>query len=112
MTERFVSPAAPASPSPIACHTAVRRLWDFLDGELDAASAAEVEAHLATCVLCAPHFAFARAFLDAVAASTPAEEVPAPLRRRVLAALRAEGFDADTGGAGPPPGLAGTPSGR
>ena len=82
----------PAAPSPIDCETAVRRLWDFLDGELAPARAVEVEAHLATCRRCAPHFTFARRMTAEIEA---AERVPTPpdaLRARVLAALRAEGY--------------------
>lgn len=92
MTEHPTDQVAPPAPSPIDCETAVRRLWDFLDGELDAPRAEEVEAHLAVCRRCPPHFAFARAFLGALAATRPAADVPAALRSRVLAALHAEGY--------------------
>ena len=56
-------------PSPIDCETAVRRLWDFLDGRLPAMTHGEVEAHLASCELCPPHFAFASEMRKALAAS-------------------------------------------
>ena len=79
-------------PAPIDCETAVRRRWDYLDGTLDAPRAEEVAAHLAVCQRCPPHFAFARTFLDALAAARPSDELPAALRGRVLAALRAEGY--------------------
>ena len=36
----------------IDCTEAARRLWAYLDGELDAPSAAEIEAHLAWCAKC------------------------------------------------------------
>jgi anti-sigma factor RsiW len=81
--------APPAAPAPIRCETAVRRLWDYLDGGLTAPAHGEVEAHLATCAECPPHFAFAARTLDALAAARPA--VPAPdedaaLRARVQTA--------------------------
>jgi anti-sigma factor RsiW len=72
----------------IDCQTAVRRLWDFLDGRLPAQSRDEVEAHLATCVLCPPHFVFARSMQRALAESEPALAEEQPLTERVRAALR------------------------
>ena len=87
---------APA-PSPIDCETAVRRLWDYLDGELDAARTAEVETHLAVCRLCQPHFAFARSLVAAIEAAERAGGPPDALRARVLAALRAEGYEGGPG---------------
>ena len=85
-------PAPPASdrPGPIDCTTAVRRLWDYLDGRLATIAHDEVEAHLATCAGCPPHFAFARAMQSALAASASARVVAdeeARLRERVRAAL-------------------------
>lgn len=58
-------------PSPIDCETAVRRLWDYLDGRLSAIAKHEVEAHLETCERCPPHFDFARSIRSALAASAP-----------------------------------------
>lgn len=84
------APAGAAHPGPIDCETAVRRLWDFLDGRLSAVAHDEVEAHLAACALCPPHFAFARAIRASLATLAPhvddAEE--AGLRRRIRGALR------------------------
>ena len=84
-----------AAPGGIDCEAAVRRLWDYLDGQLDAARMAEVDAHLDACRRCPPHFAFARTFLDALAAGRREHAPPVALRDRVVAALVAEGF---TGG--------------
>jgi len=83
-----------ATPAAIDCETAVRRLWDFLDGELGAMSAAEVEAHLATCELCVPHFTFATGMLDAVAESRRLPGDLERLRDRVVASLQTHGFRA------------------
>jgi len=47
-------------PAPIQCETAVRRLWDHIDGRLPEVARDEVEVHVETCILCAPRFAFAR----------------------------------------------------
>jgi anti-sigma factor RsiW len=42
----------------------VRRLWDYVDGRLPVLAYGEVQAHIATCILCAPRFAFARAMKE------------------------------------------------
>ena len=78
-------------PTPIDCETAVRRLWDFLDGRLPMVEYAEVEAHLATCELCPPHFAFARHMRDALASARAPDFVDADgaqLAERVRRAVR------------------------
>ena len=77
-------------PSSIDCVTAVRRLWDYLDGRLSAVAHDEVEAHLATCALCPPHFAFAERIKRSLAGrSMPAisDDDEARLRERVRLAL-------------------------
>lgn len=76
----------------IDCTTAIRRLWDYLDAELDASHMAEVEAHLRGCSECGPHFAFARTLAEQIAASRVAVEPCEALHERVVAALAAEGF--------------------
>jgi len=88
-----------ARPAPIDCETAVRRLWDFLDGRLPDIPRAEVETHLATCERCPPHFDFARTMRGALATSSPppvAEDDEARLAERVRSALRALRTDEDT----------------
>jgi anti-sigma factor RsiW len=88
-TSTASEPGATAA-APIGCETAVRRLWDYLDGGLAAPTHREVEAHLATCAACPPHFAFAARTLDALAAARPDAPSPdedAALRVRVQAAL-------------------------
>lgn len=91
-------PNAVRPAAPIDCETAVRRLWDYLDGRLPAAAHDEVEAHLAGCLVCPPHFAFARAIQQALAAFgapvVDAEE--ARLRERVRGALRRHAAAAGT----------------
>jgi anti-sigma factor RsiW len=76
-------------PRPIDCETAVRRLWDYLDGRLPAMTHGEVEAHLKSCELCPPHFVFAAEMRKALAASaqslSSSEETR--LRLRVRGAL-------------------------
>jgi anti-sigma factor (TIGR02949 family) len=90
-------------PGPIDCDTAVRRLWDYLDGRLPEMARDEVEAHLATCAVCPPHFTFARTVQHALAASAPARILPEEevrLRERVRGALgRLGGHDGHATGA-------------
>lgn len=90
--------ATPGStgPAPIDCKTAVLRLWDYLDGRLPDMAREEVEAHLATCAVCPPHFTFARDMQRALASSAP-RRIPADeearLRERVRGALARLGRD-------------------
>jgi anti-sigma factor RsiW len=90
MTPSDLVTATGAHIDPIDCETAVMRLWDFLDGRLPSIARAEVEAHLATCALCPPHFAFARSMQRALANSTlvPGDDEDARLVERVRNALR------------------------
>lgn len=85
-------PISLAGVAPIDCRTAVARLWDFLDDELDAIRLAEVEAHVALCARCGEHYRFARAFLDAIADSWQAIPDTTQLRERVLDTLTRQGF--------------------
>ena len=90
--------ARSASPSPSDCEHAIRRLWDYLDGRLPELAHDEVNAHLATCELCAARFAFARTMLHALKQSAdrdrlfgPGTETATGLRARVREALRRQG---------------------
>jgi len=80
------------TPATIDCMTTVRRLWDYLDAELDEQQVAEVQAHLETCLECPAHFTFARQMLDALEASRRDPDGLSSLRARVIAALRTTGF--------------------
>jgi anti-sigma factor RsiW len=74
----------------IDCETTVRRLWDYLDARVSSMAREDVEAHLASCELCAPHFVFAREMRSALAASLPviSSGEESELRYRVRSALR------------------------
>jgi len=77
----------------IDCELVMRQLWDYLDGELTCERSLELASHITACQRCYPQVAFERAFLDLLAS---ARRGPAPsrgLRRRVLAALQAEGLE-------------------
>lgn len=79
------------SPAPAECEAIVRRLWDYLDGRLTLDSRDQVEAHLAVCAACPPHFAFAGRLRDALAARRTAQPEGGEerLRSRVRQALEA-----------------------
>jgi anti-sigma factor RsiW len=86
------------SPAAIDCATAVRRLWDYLDGRLTPIAHDEVEAHLATCQKCPPHFVFAERMKRSLAgATTPAmsSDDEARLRARIRGALAGMASDDD-----------------
>ncbi len=94
----------------IDCATAFRMLWDYLDGHLGPREEVAVRQHVTRCAHCFPHADFARLVLDAVAkvresqvresearearATESQTESPSPtLRDRILAQLRAEGYE-------------------
>lgn len=65
-------------------------LHALLDGELDAANASALEAHLKTCPGCAQRLESLKTLHDRLA-ETPREEAPAALRQRVEGMIDAEG---------------------
>ena len=70
-------------------HPSFAQLDALLDGELDAAEARELEAHLAQCPECAKFRDQRLALRAAIAARVPAFPAPDTLRQRVRAAIRA-----------------------
>lgn len=81
---------APAGVRMIGCHEALERLFEFLDGELDALETSEVEEHLRVCERCYPHLVFERSFRDAVRRALQGERAPGQVRARILEVLREE----------------------
>ena len=93
--------AAVDSPS-LDCEQTVRRLWDYLDGQLGATDVALIDAHLAACDRCPPHFEFERRFLDTVRRARRTDGAATrsdALRARVVAMLIADGWLPTRGGA-------------
>ena len=70
--------------NPITCAEAFRRLDDYLDRELDAHEAAEVEAHLRTCEACAREYAFEAGVLKDVRTKVRRVQAPETLRDSIL----------------------------
>lgn len=58
--------AVPTGDGTIRCREALEGLFEFLDGELDAVEAREVEEHLCSCERCYPHLVFEQSFRAAV----------------------------------------------
>lgn len=83
------------TPALIDCETAVRALYDYLDGRLPTATMRIVQGHIETCKACAGHFAFARRVLDLVPAALPLGGDAGALRARIVSSLKAEGFTGD-----------------
>ncbi len=65
-------------------------LQALLDGELDAANALAIEAHLATCQGCAAHFAALQTLRDRLATPGITPAAPARLRHNIEAMIAAE----------------------
>ena len=71
----------------IGCEEALRKVYEYLDGELDAEWGERVRAHVEICRECYPHFNFERVFLDHVRSRTIEPEHREELGRRVRRVL-------------------------
>jgi anti-sigma factor (TIGR02949 family) len=80
-------------PPMLDCRAAVRMLWDYLDGHLDAVDEEAVRRHVTRCSHCFPHANFGQLVLDAVAQVRRDEPAPTSVQSGVLARLRAEGYE-------------------
>ena len=67
----------------IDCTEAVRRMWAYLEHELDATPVAEFEVHLETCQRCCGELEFSRHLREVVAEGEGATPVPPELRSRI-----------------------------
>jgi anti-sigma factor (TIGR02949 family) len=77
------------SATPPCCSDVAAQLWEFLDRELTAGSAAGIEEHLARCQRCYPLFDFQRAYRELLRRQSVCS-VPPGLRSRVFRALLEE----------------------
>lgn len=73
----------------IDCREAVRRMWAYLEHELEAKPVSEFEAHLETCQRCCGELEFSRHLREMVAEQEP-PPAPPELRSRIETLL-AEG---------------------
>lgn len=71
------------------CGDVVQRLWEYIDGELDADTTAAVWEHLTLCERCFPHYDFQRAF-QVFLRQHDRSPVPPELRQKVFTMLLEE----------------------
>jgi len=71
----------------ISCQDALRFLYEFLDGELEGASSAQVRAHFDVCQRCYPHLQLEASFRAALQRACGGPCAPEELKTRLLAAL-------------------------
>ena len=82
---------------PLACADAVRRLWAFIDGDLEAPDQAALEAHLVLCLRCCGELAFARE-LRHLLRTKSAEDMPDAVQGRLERVIDELGDTRETGG--------------
>jgi len=71
----------------VSCAVVERKLWDFLDGEIDdPAVQRRIEAHLEICKRCFPEYDYRRAFLGLLERHAE-DPVPEGLREKVFRQL-------------------------
>ena len=75
----------------ISCEDALRRVHEFLDGELEESSAEEVKQHFDMCQRCYPHLQLETAFREAVRRAAAGQSAPPQLRDKVTALLEEAG---------------------
>lgn len=73
----------------MTCRDALDQLWEYIDRELDDATADQVRVHLERCSHCFPQYDFQRAF-RAFMATSCRECAPPELRRRIFLQLLGE----------------------
>lgn len=77
----------------IDCIEALSKLYDYLDGELEAEDSEAVRHHMEVCQGCYPFLRFCSSFQDALhRAANGQTEAPPALRSRISDLLRAEGI--------------------
>ena len=84
------SPEGSRSGEPeLSCEESLARVYEYLDGELEAAVHEAVRRHLLKCRNCYPHYDFERMFLDYVHELGAGEESRSGLVERVRKMLAA-----------------------
>ncbi len=77
----------------IDCIDALSKLYDYLDGELEASDSEAVRHHMEVCQGCYPFLRFCSSFQDALhRAALGQTSAPPALRSRISDLLRAEGI--------------------
>src|SRR6266567_7419333 len=68
----------------LTCVEALRRLDDYLDGELARLDAGRVEQHLEVCAACAKEFGFERTLIDQLRGKLRDVQMPPQVRGRIM----------------------------
>lgn len=71
----------------VDCQHVMKRMWEYLDGELAEQEAAELREHLAMCARCNPQYRFQLAFLELVVRAGAARGPRPEFRRRLVAVI-------------------------
>lgn len=71
----------------ITCDEAAKRVYEYLDGELDEERAEAIRCHVERCRRCYPMYDWERLFLDVLRERAERPEPSEELRRRVLQLL-------------------------
>jgi anti-sigma factor (TIGR02949 family) len=77
----------------IDCHDVMKRLWEYLDGELPPDEHTALREHIAMCARCNPQYRFQLTFLGVVAQAHAHETVRPEFASRLRGALAAAGLD-------------------
>ena len=78
--------------TPMSCHEALQRLYEYLDGELTPEATEEVRRHIELCAACYPEARTAAEFRDALRRAAAGQPLcPEPLRSKVADLLREAG---------------------
>jgi mycothiol system anti-sigma-R factor len=75
----------------IDCREAVRRMWIYLDQELERTSTVELEQHLETCQRCCGELEFSRHVREKVTIGDSSMALPPDLRSRIEALIEHAG---------------------
>ncbi|MEN8144056.1 MAG: zf-HC2 domain-containing protein [Gemmatimonadota bacterium] len=89
---RVSSPEAGSAPEAAAltCAECLEVLYEFLDGELDSADRARVQAHFDLCVECFKNLQFEQRFLEQLRAAATHGVASEGLRSRIMEVLERE----------------------
>ena len=77
----------------IGCQEALKRLYEYLDGELTPETTAEVRRHIELCAACYPEVRMETEFRDALHRAAEGQPLcPESLRRKIAGILAEEGL--------------------
>lgn len=71
----------------MTCEEAVKKLYDYLDKELDKAASEQLDRHLDICRACCDHFEFERKMKSLIQNSCFQQKAPLVLKSRIMDTL-------------------------